>query len=373
MRMPGMDGAHFLEQARLKWPDAIRILLTGYADIESTIHAINAGQIYRYINKPWNDGEIVLIVKEALERRRLEHENGRLNSVVQRQNEELKALNAGLEEKVAARTQDLARAVKAIQQANGRLKTGFIATVQAFSGLVEMRGKNLAGHARRVADLARALAVELKQDEAVQQDVLFAALLHDIGKIGLPDAILDRPVSALDSDQRTEYVRHPERGEQALLQIEQLRNAAKLIRHHHEYFDGSGYPDNLAGIAIPQGSRILAVANDYDALVTGIQVQTPMKPKEALDFILENRGKRYDPVVVDAFLGVMSRRASHLVDEVPLHPSGLKPGMKLARDLMHRDGYLLLAKDFVLDHSVIEQLMGMEHGDGHILTLYIRK
>jgi len=146
MRMPEMDGAHFLEQVRLAWPETLRILLTGYADMESTIAAINRGQIYRYINKPWDDNEIVLIVREALERRRLEQENGRLNAMVEAQNTELRALNASLEEKVAERTEELNKAIKYVKSAHARLKTGFVNTVQAFSSLTEMRGKNLSGH-----------------------------------------------------------------------------------------------------------------------------------------------------------------------------------------------------------------------------------
>ncbi len=118
MRMPNMDGARFLELARLSWPDTLRILLTGYADIESTIAAINQGRIYRYINKPWDDSEIVLIVREALDRRRLELENGRLNSVVEAQNAELRQLNASLEQKVAERTEELNKAIKYVKSAH---------------------------------------------------------------------------------------------------------------------------------------------------------------------------------------------------------------------------------------------------------------
>lgn len=102
MRMPEMDGTHFLEQVRSRWPDTVRLLLTGYADIASIIGAINRGEIYRYISKPWDDYDIVLIVRQALERKALEQEKKRLEALICRQNEELKTLNARLEAKVAA-------------------------------------------------------------------------------------------------------------------------------------------------------------------------------------------------------------------------------------------------------------------------------
>jgi len=373
MRMPVMDGARFLEQARLRWPDTIRILLTGYADIESTIAAINQGQIYRYINKPWDDTEIVLIVREALERRRLEQENGRLNSVVEAQNNELRELNAGLEQKVAERTAELEKAIKYVKTAHTRLKTGFVNTVQAFSGLTEMRGKNLSGHARRVADHARSLARVLELSDAEQQNVLFAALLHDIGKIGLSDTILERPLFALDPDQRAELMRHSERGQHALMQIEQLKDAALLIRHHHELFDGSGYPDHLAGIAIPLGARIIAAANEYDNLISGTMTQQPMKPKEAFSYLVEQRGKRYDPAVIDHYVGILSEQLKNVIDEIPMRPTALRPGMVLSRDLQHRDGYMLLAKGYVVDPAIITQLAKIEATEHHHIMVYVAR
>jgi response regulator RpfG family c-di-GMP phosphodiesterase len=373
MRMPGMDGAQFLEQVRLRWPDTIRILLTGYADIESTIAAINKGQIYRYIHKPWDDNEIVLIVREALERRRLERENGRLNSVVEAQNAELRALNAGLEQKVAERTAELDKALKYVKSAHARLKSGFINTVQAFSGLTEMRGKNLSGHARRVADHARVLARMSEMPEAEQQTVLFAALLHDIGKIGLPDTTLERPFNVLEGDERADYMRHSERGEHALMQIEQLKGAALLIRHHHELYDGSGYPDHLAGLAIPLGARILCAANEYDGLVNGILTREPMKPKDALAYLVEQKGRRYDPAVIGHYVEILSEQLKNVIDEIPLRPTSLRPGMVLSRDLQHRDGYLLLSKGYVLDPVVIAQLARIEATEHHHVLAYVAK
>jgi response regulator RpfG family c-di-GMP phosphodiesterase len=107
MRMPNMDGAKFLKEVRARWPHVVRLLLTGYSDMTSTVEAINQGEIYRYIAKPWDDTEIVRTVADALEHMRLVGENIRLTELTRRQNEELKELNAGLEQKVAARTEEV--------------------------------------------------------------------------------------------------------------------------------------------------------------------------------------------------------------------------------------------------------------------------
>ena len=373
MRMPNMDGAKFLREVRARWPQVVRLLLTGYADIASTIDAINQGEIYRYISKPWDDEEIVRTIKDSLERKRLERENVRLAELTRRQNEELKALNAGLEQKVAARTAEVQQTLAFLEQAHRELKRGFMATVRVFSGLIELRGSKLAGHSRRVAEHARNLAQRLGLDEAATQDVLMAALLHDIGKIGLPDAVLDRPFNSLPPDVRGEVMKHPATGQMVILGVAQLKGAATLIRHHHECYDGTGFPDRLVGLAIPMGARILAVTNDYDALQMGLLVNRALKPTEALAFIVDNRGKRYDPQVADVFAAMLAETLSDAVIEVPMRPGTARPGMVLARDLMHKDGYMLLAKGQVLDGTVLEQLVRAESIEGVKLTLYIRQ
>src|SRR5574343_1032093 len=178
MRMPEMDGATFLKEVRQRWPNTLRILLTGYADVTSTVAAINEGEIYRYIAKPWDDNEIVNTVREALERQKLEVENRRLTALTQAQNEELKTLNSSLEQKVAERTAELRQALSFVEQAHGELKKSFLTSVQGFAGLIELRsgpsGSHLAGHGRRVAELARKLALRLEVNEAEAQNIMLA-------------------------------------------------------------------------------------------------------------------------------------------------------------------------------------------------------
>ena len=377
MRMPEMDGATFLKAVRQRWPDTVRILLTGYADVTSTVAAINEGEIYRYVSKPWDDNEIVNTVREALERYRLKQENLRLTALTQSQNEELKGLNASLEQKVAERTAELRQALSFVEQSHGELKKSFLTSVQVFAGLIELRsgpaGSRLAGHGRRVADMARNLAQRLGMGDVEVQNIMLAGLLHDVGKMGLPDDLLGKAFNTLNQDQRALVMKHPVIGQNILIAIDKFKDAAILVRHHHESFDGNGYPDRLAGISIPQGSRILAVVNDYDSLQIGTLVQRPLRPEEALAFIADNRGKRYDPATVDAFLKLISETRKSGPTELPLRTMHLKPGMVVSRDLPHRDGYLLLAKGSVLTGDIIGQLVKLEQSEQQTLTLYIRQ
>lgn len=375
MRMPEMNGAQFLEKVRARWPDTVRILLTGYAEIASTIDAINKGQIYRYVSKPWEDNDITLIVKHALQQKMLEREKLRLEELTQKQNEELKDLNANLEEKVSARTNELRQTMQFLEVAHETLKKSFITSVRVFSNLIEMRNPGKFGHSRRVAELARTLAQNMGMSTAEVQDVFVAGLLLDIGKIGLPDRLLDKPFNSLNVEERSEVSKYPVKGEMALMALEQLHGAAKLIRSHRERFDGTGYPDHLSGLSIPLGARILAIAEDYDSALMGTSFVKPLMPAQASLMIQDGKGKRYDLSVADALLLELdkSSTAKNSASESILRSGQVKPGMKLSRDLITRNGEMLLSREHVLNEQIIEQVMSFERMDGHPLTIYIHQ
>ncbi len=374
MRMPEMNGAQFLEQARARWPDTMRILLTGYADVTSTIDAINKGEIYRYVSKPWDDNDITLVVRHALELKNLEQEKKRLEALTVQQNDELKDLNANLEAKVRERTEEVRQTMGFLEVANKQLKDSYLTTLKVFSNLMELREGAMAGHSRRVADHSRRLALRLGMAVGEVQDVMFAGLLHDIGKIGLSDRLLHKPFSTLTTEERTEVIRHPVTGQAALMALENMKEAGRLIRGHHERFDGLGYPDGLVGMAIPKGARILAVANDYDALQIGTVMSKSLTETEAREYLLEGRGKRYDPKVVDVYLEMLggAEASSSAGLEVKMPSSALRRGMVLARDLTSPDGLLLLSRDYLIDDAMIEQIRNFEQTEARPLQIYVR-
>jgi response regulator RpfG family c-di-GMP phosphodiesterase len=366
MRMPRMSGAQFLEQVRERSPDTVRILLTGHSDIAATVDAVNRGGILRYVAKPWEDNDMLLGVRHALERQQLEREKRRLEALTGRQNEELRELNASLEEKVRARTHDL-------EQAHDKLKKSFITSIRVFSNLIELRETALAGHSKRVAELARAVARGMDLAEREVQDVFLAGLLHDIGKIGLSDRLLTRPWATLSSEERTEFSRHAIKGEASLMALEQLHDAARLIRNHHERFDGMGYPDGLSGSAIPLGARILAAVNDYDGAQIGTLSDKRLGAKEALAMLIANAGSRYDPDVVNALLQIIGApAAAQRQAELAKISSELEPGMVLARDLYTRDGIMLLPKGCVLNQRYVGKIRAFEQADERPLAIYIQ-
>jgi response regulator RpfG family c-di-GMP phosphodiesterase len=373
MRMPEMDGAEFLEQVRNRWPDTVRLLLTGYSDVDSTIGAINRGEIFRYVAKPWDDQHILGTVKNGLERKALEREKRRLEELTQRQNAELRDLNATLEARVLERTAEVRQACDALAGANEKLKVNFLTSIKVFSNLIEMReGNKYAGHSRRVADLARKIASGMGVPARDTQDIFIAGLLHEVGKIGLPEAVLNGPSAALSGERLDTYRKHPVRGAQLLMPLDDLRNAATILRSHRERFDGGGFPEGLAGDAIPLGARILAVTKDYDGAQIGMMSRQRMTPEEAAQLILQGRGKHYDPRVVDAFAALVGRNDVDASAELWVSASELEPAMVLARDLIAADGALLLAADHVLDDALIRRIRDYETAAGKPLAIHVR-
>lgn len=370
MRMPVMDGTAFLEKVRSKWPETIRLLLTGYADIQSIIDAINRGEIYRYITKPWDDQDIQLIVKHALERKELELEKKRLEKLTFRQNEELKELNASLEQKILERTKELRNAHDLLLGANEKLKNNYLTSIKVFSNVIEMRGGKLAGHSRQVADLARKIAQKLELDASSIQNIFVAALLADIGKMGFSDELINTPLSQLTSEQLGVFYKHAVRAEQLLLPLDDLHDAAKIIRSQHERFDGKGFPDGLTGEQIPLGARILAIAKDFHQLQIGTLTPKRLFPDDAKALIIQGAGSRYDSQLIEGFRRVFNDKDTDLTIQV-VKVRNLLPGMVIATDLVSQEGMLLLPAGYVLEQTTIEKLRMFDVARGGNLTAHI--
>lgn len=373
MRMPEMDGAELLERVRRCRPNTMRMLLTGYADIQSTIAAINGGEIHRYVAKPWDDQDLLLIVRDALQRKALESENRQLLLVTQRQNQELQQLNQTLEDRVQARVAEIKQVADMLDASYDELNQTFTVAMTVFSGLMEMRQSGIAGHSRRVAELARSMAVELGLEDNAQNEIYLAALLHDIGKLGFPDTMLGKPTSMYSPEEMARYRQHSEAGESSLMALPRLHGAALIIRQHHERPDGFGFPDGLAGAQIHIGALIINAASDHDGLVNGGVAPHRYAPEEALELMLPLGGKHYDKKVLAALACVVRQLAPPPVNEMGVAPLDLKPGMKLARDLLSPKGTLLLPKGLVFNAKLIAQVQKFTSGAAAELTLYIVK
>ena len=342
MQMPSMNGAQLLQQVRQQWPQTMRILLTGTADLANAVAAINDGEIYRYIAKPWNDDELLGVVKSAVELASLAKERERLTALIQEQNK-------ALEEKVQVRTASLRQA--------------YTASIKAFSGLLGLRSAKMLDHSKRVASTAMKMAQLAGLDHAMAQDVFIAGLLHDLGKIGLSDRVLNTYIDNLPQSDFVLLESHAEMGATCLKGLEGMDTVSQMIRSHHENFDGSGYPDRLSGDAIPVGARYLAVIEVYEELMSGDYDGKPCTHATAMRTIISNRGTLFCPQAVDLLVKVLGGVPAAPMSHPAAPPTTAKPAAAAGNDVSAKLSYRHLVETIrKFSHARIEDLRSQPNG-----------
>lgn len=300
-RMPEMNGTTLLRKVKEISPDTVRIILTGYADTPAAIASINEGSVFKFVNKPWDDNELKLTIKHAVEHYQLSMENKRLSQLTQKQNEELRILNQTLELRVEERTRQLKDSKEKLKQTLAKLRKTLGATIHAIALTVETKDPYTAGHQRRVSNLARAIAGEMGLTEDQIDGIRMAGIIHDLGKISIPSEILTRPGRLTDIELK--FIKtHPEVGYDILKDIDFSWPIADIVLQHHERIDGSGYPRGISGEEILIEARIIAVADVVEAMASHRPYRAALGIHKALEEISTHKGKLYDEKAVDACL-----------------------------------------------------------------------
>src|SRR5688572_14853571 len=281
LKMPNMDGTALLQAILGEDSDAAVIVLTGAADVKTAIDSLKFGA-YDFIMKPVNVDELVIAADRALERRQLLIERRQYQTY--------------LELRVEEATRDL-------QGAFRELKNTYKSTLEALGSALDTRDVGTEAHSRRVHGYSMATAKEFGVPEHQLSDIAHGVLLHDIGKIGIPDAILLKP-GPLTPEEWKVMRRHPEIGRRLIESIPFLREAVPIIYHHHERWDGSGYPLGLKGEDIPLGARIFAVVDAFDAMTYDRPYSKAIAVEDAKSEIHRCTGTHFDPTVVEAFFRV---------------------------------------------------------------------
>lgn len=259
-RMPGVTGDAVLKFALQNQPEAIRILLTGYADLESLVRCVNEAGIYKYISKPWEPENLRLTVVRALE------------------------------------SLDLSRQ---LSRANHHLRQAYLDAVSMLSVACEGKDQDTGYHVQRVQHFTTALARQLgiAVDQADHMGVM--SILHDVGKLYIPDEILKKPAK-LDADEWNTMRRHPEFGVRILGDNPFYAMARDIALCHHENIDGSGYPAGLKDAAIPLAARIVKVADVFDALTSRRPYKDPWDSAQALAWMQQRSGTEFDAAAIEA-------------------------------------------------------------------------
>lgn len=303
IRMPGKSGTDVLSEMRADYPDTAAIMITAIRDVETAINSMKAGS-YDYITKPIDFNMLMVSIDGALDKRRLILEN--------------RDYQLRLEEKVEEQTQ--------------KIRSSFLNSIKSLAFALEAKDKYTSGHSQRVAEMAVATARELGMPGDEVEKIRFAGLVHDIGKMGVRESVLNKP-GELTNEEYHQIISHCAIGERILSPIMEDKDILEMVRHHHERYDGTGYPDGLSGEQIPQGAnilavaeactniscdeaskgklsrgaRILAVADAYDAMTSDRPYRKAMSPQHACGELQKGKGKQFDPVIVDAFLEVIGR------------------------------------------------------------------
>ncbi len=271
-KMPLMDGVEFLKRVYDIQPKTMRLLVTAYSDVKILIDAINYAKIYRYIKKPYSPDELLMIVENALENYRLKLDNENL-------------------------IQDL--------------KDLFSGTVKAIIEALDAKDSFTLGRSRRVAFYALKIVNKMALTPAEASQIELAGLLHDIGMIGVAEEILNK--SQKLSDEEFEKVKmHVQYSVKILEDIKQLYEITEIIKYHHEHYDGNGYPYGLKGEEIPLGSRIIAIADAYDSMVSNRAYRNSLPPEQAIEILQQGAGKQFDPNLVQIFISILPDAAREI-------------------------------------------------------------
>lgn len=301
MRMPRMSGSEFLQAVKSEFPFCVRMLLTGYSDTDTLKDAINGARIYNYLTKPWDETMLSEVIDGAFRFRKSERERRRLEDLTHDQNRKLCRLALSLDRQVKERTEEIERAKQLLQESHDRKERQFQASLTVLNHLIEWREGRDSGHSRFVVSYAEKLARQLKMRKQDVDDIQLASLYHRIGILGLPDELRTRPVAGFSDSEHALYEKVPVWGEQALVGIPELADAARLIRHQHERIDGGGYPDSLKGVQVPVGSQIIGMLSDYYDCRNGRLVSGLSGADAAGRYIAEHAGSKYDIALVQLF------------------------------------------------------------------------
>lgn len=373
MRMPHMDGATFLTKAKALSPNSVRILLTGYADMESTVKAINDGGIFSYANKPWNNDDIKQLVANALNHFNLKIENQRLTLELTEANDKLTNINAQLEIKVQERTKSLNLTNIRLKGSVQKQRTMFKNLLEMVSLVIEDREGENNGHNKRVALHCKLLAEALDLDKTEVNQIYLAALMHNVGKVGIPDELLALAEYEQNAKQQELYQSHALKGQKILAQLPNLVFIANIVKHQYENYDGSGFPEHLVGEDIPSGSRIIKIVSDYDKLLLGKKIGHKMSPDEAVKFLIKHKEELYDATIVNTYRSLLTKLPGidDLNVEYCVSADKLEPGMCLAKDLYNKSGGVMLTKETELTQLAISKLKEYESSNGFTFSIFV--
>jgi cyclic di-GMP phosphodiesterase len=288
--LPGIAGTRFLEIVQSQFPGVIKILVSDRPNLEEAVYAFNNAGLDRYVSKPWEPEDVKFTVTSLLRQAAMRRTNERLLVDLQKRNTELR------------------EALRELKEAKQEVENGYLSAIQSLAVALEAKDRYTAGHSQRVSRFAMMIARGLEMAGHDVRTIGQIGLLHDIGKIGMDERVLNKP-GKLTAEEFELVKQHPVIGAQILAPVRSLEAHISGIKYHHESWDGSGYPDGLKGEAIPMTARIICVADSFDAMTS----TRPYRPGRTLEeAVIEMRrcgNVQFDARCVEAFIQILQRES----------------------------------------------------------------
>ena len=308
--MPHVSGIELTEIIKEKYSSDV-ILMTGFVENAAVTAAINKGDLYHIIRKPVDVQEMHLTIRNAVAYRRMSKSRQRLLNLSRRNREQLEQLEQSVEERIERDTSEIRDHLEKNEHTLAKIRGMLGSTIRTMQMIVETKDPYTAGHQRRVANLARAIATELHLPVDRIDGIRMAGVLHDIGKLYEPEEILNKPAPLTDSE--FDLIKaHPMMGYDILKKIDFAWPVASIVLQHHERLDGSGYPFGISGDDILLESRIMAVADVVEAMASPRPHREALGIDSALNEITINKGTLYDATVADACIQLFSEKGFSL-------------------------------------------------------------
>jgi len=364
MHMVQMNGAQFLEKAYALAPNTQRVLLTGDADIETTLAAVNRGQINGYVQKPWQNDLLLRSIKNSLEKFQLKKQNKQLAEQVKAQNHTLLELNNTLEQSVEKRTKQIKHVLKQLQEANEREKHDHKLTVELLYNFINANPYLDGDKAQNIANTCSQIAHALNFPQKSLELAPKVGYLAQIGLLAMDPELYNKPISQLTELQRKTFYTHPSTAQLMLMPATHFNDLSDAIYHQFERYNGNGIPKGLAGKEIPIGAMVLGIARDYwDAFEQSNEPSEEKRHIEALNTIKRYSGTFYHPKIVHG----LELCHAHICDEKNMVGSllicnahELKENMILGHALHSHAGIMLLPKDHLFTRKSIDKLQQLE-------------
>ena len=366
MKMPGMSGAEFLAKVAKDFPQTYRIVLSGFADLESTLEVINNGKIHRFLQKPWDNQELIDAVEHGIMQYRLISENTRLLKLTAQQNKQLSSANESLEEKVEQRTKQLKSALILSERST-------LAVKKVVYNLLSMNPNVSGAFAQSVSKIAVDLAQKMNLDEKEVEDIGFAGLICEIGMVGLDAKVLTTPFNKLTTAKQDAYFAQSSTAQLILSPAKQLQNVTDIIAHQFEYLSGRGFPNGVEGGNIPVGAKILAVARDYMRYRKGKMDGIEHNVVDSIAKLASYCGVKYYDASIVNLLKTQQLELSEDKYDIGLRSYQLKSGMILDESLYNENDILILPQGHVFDDGSITKIKALEERFNMSLSILIKE